>query len=299
MKEEILRLKKDKDAVILAHYYVRPEIQEIADYVGDSYYLAKVAKDLTQSVICFCGVRFMGESAKILNPDKIVLMPEEFADCEMAHMIQPEKIEEMRKQYPDLTVVTYINSTAETKKYSDVCVTSANAVKIVEKLDSEHIFFVPDQNLGAYINSQLPGKNMMLNDGFCPVHHVLSKEDVEEAKSKHPGVKVLAHPECRKEVLNLADYVGSTSGIIRFATENEDKEFIIATEYGVEYELKKKNPGKTFYPLKPDMICQDMKMITLESVKNCLENMTNQVEVDEETAKMASIPLNRMLELAK
>lgn len=299
MKEEILKLKKERDAVILAHFYVPAEIQEIADYVGDSYYLAKVAKELKESVICFCGVRFMAESAKILNPDKTVLIPVDYADCAMAHMIKPEKIMEMRKQYPDLTVVTYINSTAETKKYSDVCVTSANAVKIVEKIQSDHIFFVPDRNLGAFINEQLPGKNMMLNDGYCPVHNVLSAKDVEAAKQVHPQAKVLAHPECRTEVLELADYVGSTSGIIQYATEHEDKEYIIATEYGVEHELKKKNPDKVFYPLTGEMVCADMKLITLETVKNCLENLTNQVEVDEETARLASKPLNKMLELAK
>jgi len=299
MKEKILKLKKEKDAVILAHYYVPAEVQEIADYVGDSYQLAKIAKDLKESVICFCGVRFMAESAKILNPDKTVLIPVDYADCAMAHMIKPEKIMQMREKYPDLTVVTYINSTAETKKYSDVCVTSSNAIKIVEKIDSEHIFFVPDQNLGSFINEQLPGKNMMLNDGYCPVHHILSAEDVKAAKEAHPNAKVLAHPECRKEVLNLADYVGSTSGIIQYATTHSDKEYIIATEYGVEYELRVQNPDKTFYPLKSEMVCADMKLITLEAVKNCLENMSNQVEVDEETARLASIPLNKMLELAK
>lgn len=299
LKQQIEALKKEKDAVILAHYYVNDEVQAIADYVGDSYYLAKVAAELTCKVICFCGVRFMAESAKIMNPDKRVLLPVAEADCEMAHMVKYEKVQEMKKKYPGIAVVTYINSTAETKTYSDVCVTSSNAVKIVKNLDADQIFFIPDQNLGAYVKKQVPEKEIFLNDGFCPVHHEVTLEDVDRAKKAHPGVKILAHPECRPEILEQADYVGSTSGIIEFATSCPDQEFIIATEFGVEYDLHEKNPNKTFYPIKDNMVCKDMKLTTLESVYQALLTMSPEVIVDEDTRIKALIPLQRMLELAK
>ncbi len=299
LRERIEKLKQEKDAVILAHYYVNDEVQAIADYVGDSYYLAKVAASLTCKVICFCGVRFMAESAKIMNPDKTVLLPVEEADCEMAHMVQYEKVKEMREKYPDICVVTYINSTAETKTYSDVCVTSANAVKIVSNLEADKIFFIPDQNLGAYVKKQVPSKEIFLNDGYCPVHHEVTLEDVSRAKKAHPNVKLLAHPECKPEILQEADYVGSTSGIIDYATNNKDEEFIIATEFGVAYELMQKNPEKKFYPVKDEMVCKDMKLTTLESVYHALETMSPEVTIDDETRKKALIPLQRMLELAQ
>ena len=208
IKEEIEQLKKEKDAVILAHYYVRPEIQEIADYIGDSFYLSKVAVGLKEKTIVFCGVSFMGESAKILNPEKTVLMPDMAADCPMAHMASPETIEKVRAEYDDLAVVCYINSTAELKRHSDVCVTSANAVKIVKNLPNKNIFFIPDRNLAHYIAGLVPEKHFIYNEGFCIVHEYMEVEEIRDAKKAHPDAEVLAHPECPQAVLELADYIG-------------------------------------------------------------------------------------------
>ncbi len=299
MLEKIRQLKKEKNAVILAHYYVPDEVQEIADYIGDSYYLSKVAKDINADIIVFCGVSFMGESAAILNPDKKVLMPDRKADCPMAHMVNLEKIKKMRETYNDLCVVCYINSTAEIKTYSDVCVTSANAVKIVKNLPNQNIFFIPDGNLGRYVAEQVPEKNMILNDGYCPIHTALTKEDVEKAKQTYPNAKFLVHPECTKELLDEADYIGSTSGIIDFVAKDSGQEYIIGTEIGVFYELKKQNPHKKFYTLSSNQICNDMKFITLEKVLSVLENENNEIVVTEEMRKKALVPLEKMLLLAK
>lgn len=295
----IEELKKEKDAVILAHYYVNDDVQKIADYVGDSYYLAKVATETPQKVICFCGVSFMGESAKILNPEKTVVMPEPAADCPMAHMVDIDRIKQLREEYEDLSVVCYINSSAEIKQYADVCVTSANALKIVRALPEKNIFFIPDENLGAYIKEQVPEKNVILNDGFCHVHTSISAENVRKAKESRPNALVLVHPECKKEVLELADYIGSTSGIIKYATESDNKEFIICTEMGVFYELNQKNPEKKFYSVGHRQFCPNMKMITLEKVVNVLEKLENVVVLDEDLKEQANRPLKRMLELAR
>lgn len=297
--EEILELKKARNAVILAHYYVPDEVQAIADYIGDSYYLSKVAKESDADVIVFCGVSFMGESAKILNPDKTVLMPDMSADCAMAHMVNLNKIKDMREKYEDLAVVCYINSTAEIKTYSDVCVTSANAVKIVKNLPSQNIFFIPDGNLGRYVAEQVPEKNIMLNDGYCPIHNALTKEEVLKAKAEHPNAKFLVHPECTKDLLDEADYIGSTSGIINYINESDSEEFIIGTEIGVFYEIKKGNPQKKFYTVNDKQICMDMKLVTLEKVLDVLKNNTNQVHISDEVRMAAMKPLERMLELSK
>lgn len=297
--EEIKQLKKEKNAIILAHYYVPDEVQEIADYIGDSYYLSKVAKSADADMIVFCGVAFMGESAAILNPDKKVLMPDMKADCAMAHMVNVKKIEEMRAQYDDLAVVCYINSTAEIKTYSDVCVTSANAVKIVKNMPNQNIFFIPDGNLGRYVAEQVPQKNIILNDGYCPIHAAMTKEDVLRAKAKYPNAKFLVHPECTKELLDEADYIGSTSGIIDFVAGDSGNEYIIGTEVGVFYELKKCNPDKKFYTLTQQQICVDMKFITLEKVRDVLRSETNEMKVTKEVRMKALAPLERMLELAK
>lgn len=299
IKNRIESLKKAKNAVILAHYYVPDEVQEIADYIGDSYYLSKIAKDACQDTIIFCGVSFMGESAKILNPGKKVLMPDATADCPMAHMAQVEKIEEIRRMYDDVAVVCYINSTGELKKHSDVCVTSANAMKIVKALPNKNIYFIPDENLGRYIASQVKDKHFIFNDGFCPVHAEMDKNSVKLAKNAHPGAMLLVHPECRMEVLEEADYIGSTSGIINYASDSEASEFIIGTEPGVMYELKRRNPDKKFYPLVPGHVCQDMKKITLEKVLECMENESGAIEVTEELRNSANTSLDRMLELAR
>jgi len=297
--EEIEKLKKEKDAVILAHYYVCDEVQEIADYIGDSYYLAKVAAGLKESTIVFEGVSFMGESAKVLNPEKTVLLPDMHADCPMAHMAEIEKIRQVREKYDDVAVVCYINSTAELKKYSDVCVTSSNAMKIVKSLPNKNIFFIPDENLGRYIASKVPEKNFIFNDGFCHVHKALTVDGLEEAKKAHPEAEVLTHPECTMAVLEHSDFIGSTSEIIDYATKSDKKEFIIATELGVLYQLKMNNPGKKFYSAGGSQTCPNMKKITLEKVRDCLRDGIGAVEVSEDKREGALRPLSRMLELAK
>ena len=297
--ERINKLKKKKNAVILAHYYVSDDIQAIADYVGDSFYLSKVAKNTDAEIIVFCGVSFMGESAAIMNPNKKVLMPDLNADCAMAHMADIGKIKELRNRYEDLAVVCYINSTAEIKTYSDVCVTSANAVKVVKNLPHHNIFFIPDGNLGQYVKERVPEKNIILNDGYCPIHAVITREDVLNAKEKYPNAKFLVHPECKKEVLEEADYIGSTSGIINFVASDESQEYIIGTEIGVLYELKKKNPEKKYYAVRDCVTCKDMKLVTLEKVLDVLEKETNVVHVSKKISKKAMIPLERMLEIAE
>lgn len=297
--DEIKQLKKEKNAVILAHYYVEDEVQEIADYIGDSYYLSRLATEVPADILVFCGVAFMGESAKVLNPGKKVLMPDMHADCPMAHMADIAAIERMRTQYEDLAVVCYINSTAELKMHSDVCVTSSNALKIVKALPNKNILFIPDDNLGRYIASQVPDKHFLFNDGFCPVHKAITADEVVGAKQAHPAAEVLVHPECTPEITAQADYIGSTSGIIDYATKSAAKEFIVCTEIGVFYELKKKNPDKQFYAVRDRQICPDMKKITLEKVRNVLRDETNAVEVSNEISEGSSRPLERMLELAK
>ena len=298
-ENKILELKKQKNAIILAHYYAPAEVQKIADYVGDSFYLAKVAKNSTADVIVFCGVAFMGESAKILNPNKKVLMPDVSADCPMAHMVTEGRIKELREKYDDLAVVCYINSTAELKCQSDVCVTSSNAVKIVKALPNKNIFFIPDKNLGRYVAEQVPEKNVILNHGYCPIHVKVSLEEVLQEKKLHPTALVLSHPECEENILNISDYIGSTAEIIDFAKQSEKDEFIICTEDGVEFELIKTNPNKKFYFTKTRPCCVDMKLNTLDKLLKVLETEENPIEVDEETRERALLPLNRMLELAK
>ena len=299
LKEEIEQLKKEKNAVILAHYYVNDEVQELADYIGDSYYLSKLATEVSQETIVFCGVSFMGESAKILNPGKTVLMPDTLADCPMAHMADEEQIREVRKRHKDVAVVCYVNSTARLKALSDVCVTSSNALRIVRALPEKFIYFIPDENLGRYIASQVPEKCFIFNDGFCHVHTSITGENVRKAKDVKPEAKVLAHPECKLDVLEMADYIGSTSGIIDYATASDAMEFIICTEMGVLYELKQKNPGKQFYSVGHRQFCPNMKKITPEKIRHVLKTGENQMEVNEELRKKANEPLRQMLRLAQ
>lgn len=296
--EEIEKLKVEKDAVILAHYYVKPEVQEVADYIGDSFYLSKIAAEAKQKTIVFCGVSFMGESAKILSPEKTVLMPDLGADCPMAHMADSETIEKVRKEYEDLAVVCYINSTAELKTHCDVCVTSSNAVKIVKALPNKNIFFVPDRNLAHYIAGQVPEKNFIYNNGFCPTHERMQIEEVLEEKAKHPDAEVLSHPECPKEILDVSDYIGSTSGIINYATESARKEFIVCTEEGVIYKLQQNNPDKTFYFPETVPICPNMKKNSLEKVKHVLLTGENEMHVSDEVRQLSKLPLEKMHELA-
>lgn len=295
--DKINQLKKEKNAVIMAHYYVDGDIQKIADVVGDSYYLSKKASETDADTIILCGVSFMGESAKILNPDKKVYLPDSDADCPMAHMVDAKSIEKKREEYEDLAVVCYINSTAEIKTYSDVIVTSSNAVKIVRELPNKNIFFIPDGNLGRYVAEQVPEKNIILNKGYCPIHQTITAEKVLEAKKIQPKALFAAHPECTYDVLEEADFVGSTSGIIDFVTRSPRKEFIIGTETGIFYHLKEKNPDKTFYPVIEGQICEDMKKVNLEKVLAVLEGETEEVKVSEETRVKSLIPLERMLEL--
>ena len=299
MKEKLKQLKSKKNAVILAHYYAPKEAQEVADFVGDSFYLAKVANKTTADIIVFCGVSFMGESAKILNPDKKVLMPDLSADCPMAYMVKPDMIEKMRKTYKDLAVVCYINSTSVLKCLSDVCVTSSNAVKIVKSLPNKNIFFIPDRNLGKYVAGKVPEKNIILNDGYCPIHAEISVEQLMKIKALHPGAMVLAHPECEPEILSLADYIGSTSEIIEYADKSEKTEFIICTEKGVGAKLERDNPNKKFYFVSPAPCCKDMKLNTLENILSVLEKEDKAVEIDNVTRANALLPLDRMLECAK
>lgn len=299
MKNEIQKLKSQKNAVILAHYYAPDSVQEVADYIGDSFYLAKVAKQSDADIIVFCGVSFMGESAKILNPEKKVLMPDMRADCAMAHMASVDKIKELKAKYEDLAVVCYINSSAELKCMSDVCVTSSNAVKIVKSLPNKNIYFIPDRNLGAFIADSVPEKNVILNEGYCPIHARISPEQVLKLKELHPLAPVLSHPECEKEVLEISDFIGSTAEIIAKAKENGAEEFIICTEVGVKFKLRTDNPNKRFYFPETLPCCDDMKLNTLENVLNVLKTEENAVEISEDVREKALIPLERMLELAK
>lgn len=299
MISKIEKLKKEKDFVILAHYYVDGSVQEIADYVGDSFYLSKIATKIKNKNILFAGVSFMGESAKLLNPEKHVYMANDFADCPMAHMVDLDNIRHMREKYEDLSVVCYVNSTAEIKVLSDVCVTSSNALKVVKNIKEKNIYFIPDYNLGHYVSEQLQEKNFILNDGFCHVHKSIEAELVKKAKELHPDALVLAHPECTSDTLELVDFAGSTSQIIDFATESDKKEFIICTEMGIFYELSQKNPDKKFYSVGHRQFCPNMKSISLDNILNVLENPQKEVILSEEIMKKACLPLERMLELAK
>ena len=299
ISEQILRLKAEKRAVILAHYYAPPEVQALADAVGDSFYLAKLARGTDADVILLCGVSFMGESAKLLNPEKKVLMPDVMADCPMAHMVAEGEIEKMRARYEDLAVVCYINSTAELKAKSDVCVTSSNALKIVRALPNKNIFFIPDRNLGRYVAEQVPEKNIILNDGCCPIHVGIKARDVLVLKDAHPTATVLAHPECEAEVLALADYIGSTADMIRYAATRGEGEYIVCTEDGVLRQLTVDLPEGRFYFPEPRPVCEGMKRNTLDALLRALREETDEITVGEEMQARALLPLERMLELAK
>lgn len=299
IQEQIHHLKVEKNAVILAHYYVRPEVQEIADYIGDSFYLSKKATTLENPIIVYCGVSFMGESGYLLNSNKKILMPDMTADCPMAHMVVKEQVEKARAEYEDLAVVCYINSTALIKSWSDVSVTSANAVKIVKNLPNKNILFIPDKNLGRYVAEQVPDKNFIFVNGYCPIHEVIASEEIEALKHAHPDAKILVHPECCEKVSQMADYIGSTTGIIRYVSESKEKKFIIGTEVGVLYELEKCNPDKSFYFPETTPVCKDMKRITLEKILHVLQTEENQIVVSGEQANAAKETLERMLELAE
>jgi len=298
IKERIIQLKKERDAVILAHYYVPGDVQDVADYIGDSYYLSKIAAKAEEKIIVFCGVYFMGESAKILNPSKTVLMPDLEADCPMAHMAAIRDIEKVRKDHPDAAVVCYINSTAEIKAHSDVCVTSSNALQVIRALPNATIYFIPDNNLGRYIAGLVPEKHFIFNEGFCHVHTDIGPQDIKNKKQEHLLAKVAAHPECRSEVLELADYIGSTSGMIDYVENTDAKDFIICTETGVFHEIRHRVKGKNLYAAKEDQICPDMKKNTLGKVLQALESLKPEVSVPDQVLKNARHPLDRMLQLS-
>lgn len=302
MAARIAELKKEQDAVILAHYYVKDSAQEVADYIGDSFYLSKLAAGLDCKTLVFAGVRFMAESAKLLSPEKRVLMPEPKADCPMAHMVVKETVDNARTEYgDDLAVACYVNSTTEMKAWSDVCVTSSNAVKIVRRLPQHHVLFIPDMNLGRYVADQVPEKHVILNDGFCPTHETIELAEIEKLKAAHPDAVVCAHPECTPWVVEAADYVGSTSGIIKRVAEGEEKSYIIATVIGVRRTIEQKIAGQgkeIFFP-ETTPICPNMAMVTGEKVLSCLETRSGEVEVDDAATEGARRALGRMLELAK
>ncbi len=293
--EEILRLKKEKNALILAHYYENLEIQQIADFFGDSFELSKKAKAADNPIIVFCGVRFMAESAKILSPDKKVLIPRMDAGCPMADMVTPEDVLALREQHPEAAVVCYVNSSAATKAVSDICVTSSNALKICESLPNREIIFVPDKNLGSYAAKALPEKKFILHSGWCPVHHTMTVENVQAAKAAHPNALFAVHPECEAEVVAMADYVGSTSQIIDFCVQSDAKEFIIGTEVGVVDRLAYYHPEKSFYLPAPSLVCEHMKKTTLTDVLTVLRDETNEILLSKEQIEAACASLTRMV----
>ncbi|MGD8192519.1 quinolinate synthase NadA [Brevibacillus ginsengisoli] len=296
LKERLLQLKKERNAIILAHFYQRPEIQEVADFIGDSFGLAQKAKTTDADVILFCGVHFMGESAKILNPQKTVIIPDERAGCPMADMVNVEGLRKMKAQHPNAKVVAYINTSAEVKAETYICCTSSNAKKVIESIDSDEIIWVPDKNLGHYV-SQFTDKKMIIWEGYCNTHDQLSVEDIVTLKAQHPNALVVVHPECRPEVVALADYVGSTTGILKFCRESAHKEFIIGTEDGVRFMLEKDSPDKTFIFASKYLVCPNMKVNNLKKCVEALENMSPEIYVPEHVADAARASLERMLEV--
>jgi quinolinate synthase len=294
LAEEILELKKEQNAVILAHNYQVPQVQLIGDYLGDSFDLSKRAAQTTADTIVFCGVFFMAESAKILSPTKTVLLPELSARCSLADSIEAEDVRKMKAEHPNAVVVTYINSSAEVKAESDVCCTSANALKVVESLDEEEILMIPDINLANWVEKQTSKKIIKWN-GACHVHHRLTAKEIMDAKKLAPNAPVIAHPECRTEILELSDYILGTSGMLKLAKEIEDEELIIATELGLVQRMQRENPDKNIFPVTVRMICEYMKETTLESVRDALKLEQHMIEVPEEVRIKAYKSLDRML----
>lgn len=295
--EKIKALKKEKDAIILAHLYQSEEIQQIADFVGDSFELSKKAKEVTNSVIVFCGVHFMAESAKILNPQKTVLLPVLDANCPMADMVSAEDVKALRGKYPKAAFVCYVNTSASVKAECDVCCTSSNAVKIVNALPNKQIVFIPDENLGCFVAQQVKDKEIILYSGYCIVHKRVTTDDLKSVKKAHPNAKILVHPECIDEVVKLADFAGSTAQILNFVKNSNDNEFIIGTEQGILYPLQEQNKNKTFYLLTPKLLCVNMKKTHLEDVLRCLETDTYEISLSEETINKAKKSLEKMMEL--
>ena len=295
--DNIAILKKQRNAVIVAHNYQIDEVQEIADVVGDSFALSKYCASSPYEVIVFCGVHFMAESAKMLSPEKTVLLPEIDAGCPMAEMATAEALREEKKKYPNAAVVCYINSTAEVKAECDICCTSSNALKVIRSLKQEEIIFVPDCNLGSYVAQMVPEKRIILWKGFCATHHRVKPDDVKKVRELHPDAVLLVHPECKPEVVALADFVGSTKQIIDYAASSNAKKFIVGTEMGIMYKLKKDSPDKQFFLLTPGLVCPNMKKTTLNSVYEALRDMKNKIDLDEALRIKARVPLDRMLKV--
>jgi quinolinate synthase len=294
--EKIKKLKEDRDAIILAHNYQLPEIQDIADFVGDSLELSRIAKNAKEKIIVFCGVHFMAETASILAPEKKVLLPDINSGCPLANMISPDDVKRLKREFPNAKVVAYINTSAEVKAESDYCCTSANAISVVEKVPSDEIIFIPDRNLGYYV-SKHTNKKIYIWNGFCPTHQRILPQDIEKLKSKYPNAKVVVHPECRREVLDLADKIASTSGIIKFVKEDEGNEYIIGTEMGILHRLRKEVPEKIFYPASYLSVCPNMKKNTLEKVLWALEELNPEVKVPEPIRTRALKAIENMLNL--
>lgn len=302
MKDKITtirRLKEEKNAIILAHSYQNIEVDEVADFVGDSLYLSQQAQKTRADIIIFAGVYFMAQTAKIISPDKKVLLPNLDAGCLMADMINHNQMVEFKEQYPNIPVVCYINSTAEVKAECDICCTSSNALQIVKSLNSDKVLFLPDANLGKWVESQLDGVEVITYNGNCPVHNNISCEDIERARNSHPDAEILIHPECKPKVSKLGDYVGSTSGIINYVKNSSHKKFVIVTEKGVYDRLKRDYPDKEFILIKDNMLCESMKLTTLDEILFSLENEVNEITLDENVRELASGCIERMLKVSK
>ena len=296
MQDEILRLKKEKDICILAHAYQSQDILEVADYIGDSYGLSVQAAKTSQKNILMCGVRFMAETAKILSPEKRVFVSHSQAGCPMAEQISPEELCKLKKEYPDYTVVAYVNTTAELKKHCDVCVTSASAVKVVKSIENKNILFIPDCNLGAWVEKQCPEKNFKFVNGGCPIHLGITVTDVHNARKLYPNAKLLVHPECHPEVSALADFIGSTTEIMAYAKESDDTDFIIGTENSIVQHLQFELPEKNFYVLSKACVCQDMKLTTLAEVLRCVQGTGgDEIILPEDTMREARRCIDNML----
>ncbi|HEC81875.1 MAG TPA: quinolinate synthase NadA [Thermoplasmatales archaeon] len=297
--EKIMKLKETKNVTILAHNYQLPEIQDVADFVGDSLDLAQKATKTPSKYIIFCGVNFMAESAKILNPDKVVIHPVPESRCPMADMVDVESLGWLQKDHPGAVTVAYVNTTADVKAISDVCCTSSNAVKVIKNLDAKKIIFIPDKNLGLYVKRFIKDKEIILWPGMCPTHHnSIKKEDILKLKKLHPDAEVMVHPECQPEVIDIADHVFSTNGMVKHAAQSKNREFIVGTEKELCYRLKKENPNKEFYPL-PNAVCPNMKKITIDKVIHSLETLGPRLELPPEIIEKARKPLTRMMEIGR
>ncbi|SHI19337.1 quinolinate synthetase [Sporobacter termitidis DSM 10068] len=294
-QQKILKLKKEKNALILAHFYVPLEVQDIADIVGDSFEMAKRAKEAEEDLIVICGVRFMGEGAKILSPDKKVLVPAIDAGCPMADMVTVEDVLRLKAEHPDAAVMAYVNSSAAVKSVADICCTSSSAVRIAKSQDADEIIFVPDMHLAEYTAGKVPEKKFILHTGFCPTHHRITEADILAAKKAHPDAKIAVHPECRADVVKHADFIGSTAEILRFSRETDAREFIIGTEMEIAARLQREVPEKKFYSVTSAFVCPNMKKNTLQAVLNCLENEEYEIRLDEAEAAAARRSLERMV----